>query len=159
MSCLSFKLCIKCFLDNVLLLSMITDICSTLDELRISYDITIVLFLSYGPLHCSLLGDPVGARLKRGSGYVYGFGIWLDSPFRPLRLEYASNDGRAKRFHLGVFFLNRAEIISPSIHLTSQFGWFNQQLHNKFPSKHLLAIESVALLFTDQKNHGRDLQG
>ncbi|CAL1409592.1 unnamed protein product [Linum trigynum] len=47
-------------------------------------------------------GDPAGARLKPGSGYGYGFGVRVDSPLGPLRLEYAFNDRRAKRFHFGV---------------------------------------------------------
>ncbi|KAJ0084864.1 hypothetical protein Patl1_29719 [Pistacia atlantica] len=47
-------------------------------------------------------GDPAGARLKPGSGYGYGFGIRVDSPLGPLRLEYAFNDRQAKRFHFGV---------------------------------------------------------
>ncbi|XP_042514910.1 outer envelope protein 80, chloroplastic [Macadamia integrifolia] len=47
-------------------------------------------------------GDPAGARLKPGSGYGYGFGIRVDSPLGPLRLEYAFNDRLAKRFHFGV---------------------------------------------------------
>ncbi|XP_050223369.1 outer envelope protein 80, chloroplastic isoform X2 [Mercurialis annua] len=47
-------------------------------------------------------GDPAGARLKPGSGYGYGFGIRVDSPLGPLRLEYAFNDRHAKRFHFGV---------------------------------------------------------
>lgn len=50
----------------------------------------------------SSLGDPAGARLKPGSGYGYGFGIRVDSPLGPLRLEYAFNDRQAKRFHFGV---------------------------------------------------------
>ncbi|XP_065638426.1 outer envelope protein 80, chloroplastic isoform X2 [Quercus suber] len=47
-------------------------------------------------------GDPAGARLKPGSGYGYGFGIRVDSPLGPLRLEYAFNDKHDKRFHFGV---------------------------------------------------------
>ncbi|KAI4351321.1 hypothetical protein L6164_005696 [Bauhinia variegata] len=47
-------------------------------------------------------GDPAGARFKPGSGYGYGFGIRVDSPLGPLRLEYAFNDRKAKRFHFGV---------------------------------------------------------
>ncbi|XP_057953580.1 outer envelope protein 80, chloroplastic [Malania oleifera] len=47
-------------------------------------------------------GDPAGARLKPGSGYGYGFGVRVDSPLGPLRLEYAFNDKHAKRFHFGV---------------------------------------------------------
>lgn len=48
------------------------------------------------------LGDPAGARFKPGSGYGYGFGIRVDSPLGPLRLEYAFNDRKAGRFHFGV---------------------------------------------------------
>ncbi|KAJ4724237.1 outer envelope protein 80, chloroplastic-like [Melia azedarach] len=55
--------------------------------------------LGSGP---SVPGDPAGARLKPGSGYGYGFGIRVDSPLGPLRLEYAFNDRQAKRFHFGV---------------------------------------------------------
>lgn len=47
-------------------------------------------------------GDPAGARLKPGTGYGYGFGIRVDSPLGPLRLEYAFNDRQTKRFHFGV---------------------------------------------------------
>eukprot|EP00258_Populus_trichocarpa_P038019 XP_024454038.1 outer envelope protein 80, chloroplastic isoform X2 [Populus trichocarpa] len=55
--------------------------------------------LGSGP---SVPGDPAGARLKPGSGYGYGFGIRVDSPLGPLRLEYAFNDRHTKRFHFGV---------------------------------------------------------
>ncbi|XAR60392.1 hypothetical protein NMG60_11033746 [Bertholletia excelsa] len=51
-------------------------------------------------------GDPAGARLKPGSGYGYGFGIRVDSPLGPLRLEYAFNDHKAGRFHFGVGLRN-----------------------------------------------------
>ncbi|PSR90204.1 Outer envelope protein [Actinidia chinensis var. chinensis] len=47
-------------------------------------------------------GDPAGARLKPGSGYGCGFGVRVDSPLGPLRLEYAFNDKKAGRFHFGV---------------------------------------------------------
>ncbi|KAJ1383324.1 POTRA domain [Sesbania bispinosa] len=47
-------------------------------------------------------GDPAGARRKPGSGHGYGFGIRVDSPLGPLRLEYAFNDKKDKRFHFGV---------------------------------------------------------
>lgn len=47
-------------------------------------------------------GDPAGARHKPGSGYGCGFGIRVDSPLGPLRLEYAFNDRQAKRFHFAV---------------------------------------------------------
>ncbi|KAG2674967.1 hypothetical protein I3843_13G143100 [Carya illinoinensis] len=55
--------------------------------------------LASGP---TVLGDPAGARLKPGSGYGYGFGIRVDSPLGPLRLEYAFSDKHAKRFHFGI---------------------------------------------------------
>ncbi|OMO68528.1 Bacterial surface antigen (D15) [Corchorus capsularis] len=64
-----------------------------------------VLFADYGHDLWSgptVPGDPAGARYKPGSGYGYGFGIRVDSPLGPLRLEYAFNDRQAKRFHFGV---------------------------------------------------------
>ncbi|GMY16311.1 outer envelope protein 80, chloroplastic [Fagus crenata] len=64
-----------------------------------------VIFADYGTDLGSgqtVLGDPAGARLKPGSGYGYGFGIRVDSPLGPLRLEYAFSDKHAKRFHFGV---------------------------------------------------------
>lgn len=57
-------------------------------------------------IYFASLGDPAGARLKPGSGYGYGFGIRVDSPLGPLRLEYAFNDKQAKRFHFGVGYRN-----------------------------------------------------
>ncbi|CAN1158182.1 Outer envelope protein 80, chloroplastic [Linum perenne] len=51
-------------------------------------------------------GDPAGARLKPGSGYGGGFGVRVESPLGPLRLEYAFNDRQAKRFHFGVGYRN-----------------------------------------------------
>lgn len=64
-----------------------------------------VFFADYGTdlgSGSSVPGDPAGARMKPGSGFGYGFGIRLDSPLGPLRLEYAFNDKSAKRFHFGV---------------------------------------------------------
>ncbi|GMI81584.1 EMBRYO DEFECTIVE 213, outer envelope protein of 80 kDa [Hibiscus trionum] len=64
-----------------------------------------VIFADYGHDLWSgpnVPGDPAGARYKPGSGYGYGFGIRVDSPLGPLRLEYAFNDRHAKRFHFGV---------------------------------------------------------
>lgn len=52
------------------------------------------------------VGDPAGARLKPGSGYGYGFGVRVDSPLGPLRLEYAFNDKHTGRFHFGVGLRN-----------------------------------------------------
>ncbi|KAK8550660.1 hypothetical protein V6N12_039356 [Hibiscus sabdariffa] len=63
-----------------------------------------VIFADYGHDLWSgpnVPGDPAGARYKPGSGYGYGFGIRVDSPLGPLRLEYAFNDRQAKRFHFG----------------------------------------------------------
>lgn len=54
----------------------------------------------------SLSGDPAGARLKPGNGYGYGVGVRLESPFGPLRLEYAFNDQGTGRFHFGVGYRN-----------------------------------------------------
>ncbi|XP_022148761.1 outer envelope protein 80, chloroplastic [Momordica charantia] len=68
-----------------------------------------VIFADYGTdlgSGSTVPGDPAGARLKPGSGYGYGFGIRLDSPLGPLRLEYAFNDRHAKRFHFGVGYRN-----------------------------------------------------
>ncbi|CAF2340359.1 hypothetical protein BRARA_J01624 [Brassica rapa] len=64
-----------------------------------------VLFTDYGTDLGSgntVPGDPAGARLKPGSGYGYGFGVRVDSPLGPLRLEYAFNDKHNGRFHFGV---------------------------------------------------------
>ncbi|CAH2072348.1 unnamed protein product [Thlaspi arvense] len=64
-----------------------------------------VLFTDYGTDMGSgptVPGDPAGARLKPGSGYGYGFGVRVDSPLGPLRLEYAFNDKHTGRFHFGV---------------------------------------------------------
>ncbi|CAH8286188.1 unnamed protein product [Eruca vesicaria subsp. sativa] len=64
-----------------------------------------VLFTDYGTDLASgqkVPGDPAGARLKPGSGYGYGFGVRVDSPLGPLRLEYAFNDKHTGRFHFGV---------------------------------------------------------
>ncbi|GLU24137.1 hypothetical protein SLE2022_400940 [Rubroshorea leprosula] len=68
-----------------------------------------VIFADYGNdlgSGSTVPGDPAGARLKPGSGYGYGFGIRVDSPLGPLRLEYALNDRQAKRFHFGVGYHN-----------------------------------------------------
>ena len=65
----------------------------------------LILFHFYELFVC-FSGDPAGARYKPGSGYGYGFGIRVDSPLGPLRLEYAFNDRQAKRFHFGVGYRN-----------------------------------------------------
>eukprot|EP00252_Welwitschia_mirabilis_P000106 TRINITY_DN10075_c0_g1_i1.p1 TRINITY_DN10075_c0_g1~~TRINITY_DN10075_c0_g1_i1.p1 ORF type:complete len:731 (-),score=127.87 TRINITY_DN10075_c0_g1_i1:281-2473(-) len=51
-------------------------------------------------------GDPAGARHKPGSGYGYGVGVRVESPLGPLRLEYAQNNQRLRRFHFGVGYRN-----------------------------------------------------
>lgn len=40
--------------------------------------------------------------LHAGSGYGFGAGVRIDTPIGPLRLEYAMNDRRQTRFHLGI---------------------------------------------------------
>ena len=50
----------------------------------------------------SVLGDPAGARNKPGNGYGFGAGVRIATPIGPLRLEYAWNDRRQRRFHLGI---------------------------------------------------------
>jgi outer membrane protein insertion porin family len=50
----------------------------------------------------SVLGDPAGTRGKPGRGCGAGAGLRVDSPLGPWRLEYAVNDGGARRFHLGM---------------------------------------------------------
>ncbi|VVB17099.1 unnamed protein product [Arabis nemorensis] len=64
-----------------------------------------VVFVDYGTdlgSGSTVPGDPAGARLKPGSGHGYGFGVRVDSPLGPLRLEYAFNDKNIGRFHFGV---------------------------------------------------------
>lgn len=51
------------------------------------------------PLLC---GARAGVRGKPGRGYGYGLGVRADTPLGPLRLEYAWNEARAGRFHVGV---------------------------------------------------------
>ena len=50
----------------------------------------------------SVVGDPAGIRNKPGKGYGYGGGLRMDTPLGPLRIEYAWNDKRIGRFHVGV---------------------------------------------------------
>ncbi|XP_019436036.1 PREDICTED: outer envelope protein 80, chloroplastic-like isoform X1 [Lupinus angustifolius] len=64
-----------------------------------------VLFSDYGTdlgTCQTVSGDPAGARLKPGNGPGSGFGIRVDSPLGPFRLEYAFNDKKHKRFYFGV---------------------------------------------------------
>ena len=51
-------------------------------------------------------GDPTGVRGKPGHGYGYEAGLRVDSPLGPLRLEYAFNDSKARRFHFGISYRN-----------------------------------------------------
>lgn len=63
------------------------------------------LFLDYGTdldSGASVIGDPAGARGKMGNGFGFGGGVRVDSPLGPLRLEYAWNDRRQTRFHVGL---------------------------------------------------------
>lgn len=55
--------------------------------------------LDSGP---SVLGDPAGARNKPGKGYGFGAGVRIETPLGALRLEYAMNNKRQRRFHLGI---------------------------------------------------------
>ncbi|KAL4311719.1 hypothetical protein GQ457_01G048830 [Hibiscus cannabinus] len=64
-----------------------------------------VIFADYGHDLWSgpnVPGNPAGARNKRGSGYGYGIGVRMDSPFGLLRLEYAFNDRFSKRLHFAL---------------------------------------------------------
>lgn len=47
-------------------------------------------------------GDPAGCRQKPGKGYGAGVGVRIETPIGPLRLEYAMNDVKQRRFHLGI---------------------------------------------------------
>lgn len=63
------------------------------------------LFFDYGSdlgSGASVIGDPGRARGRPGWGFGYGAGVRLDTPVGPLRLEYAWNDKRVGRFHVGV---------------------------------------------------------
>ncbi|KAI8106913.1 hypothetical protein M9434_001566 [Picochlorum sp. BPE23] len=47
-------------------------------------------------------GDPAGCRQKPGKGGGIGAGVRVDTPIGPLRFEYAMNDMKHRRFHLGI---------------------------------------------------------
>jgi len=42
------------------------------------------------------------AALDAGTGYGYGAGVRIDSPLGPVRLEYAWNARRQRRFHVAL---------------------------------------------------------
>jgi outer membrane protein assembly factor BamA len=67
---------------------------------------TIDLFFFVGNVLVLYTGDPAGVRGKPGHGYGYGAGLRVDSPLGPLRLEYAFNDSKARRFHFGIGYRN-----------------------------------------------------
>ena len=43
-----------------------------------------------------------GHRLPAGSGHALGAGVRIETPIGPLRLEYAVNDRRQTKFHIGI---------------------------------------------------------
>lgn len=56
-----------------------------------------------GTRHLALGSPPrLPAHTAAGSGYGFGAGVRIDTPIGPLRLEYAMNDRRQTRFHLGI---------------------------------------------------------
>ncbi|CAD7697055.1 unnamed protein product [Ostreobium quekettii] len=57
--------------------------------------------LKSGP---TVIGNPANNRGKPGKGYGYGVGFRVDSPVGPLRLEWAWNQERNRRFHVGLGF-------------------------------------------------------
>ena len=63
------------------------------------------IFMDYGTDLGSgptIPGDPAGCRQKPGKGAGIGAGVRIDTPIGPLRFEYAMNDQRQRRFHLGI---------------------------------------------------------
>jgi outer membrane protein insertion porin family len=47
-------------------------------------------------------GNPAGTRGKPGSGFGYGAGIRIDSPFGPLKFDYGINNQGGSRIHFGI---------------------------------------------------------
>jgi len=63
------------------------------------------VFVDYGTdlgSGATIPGDPAGCRQKPGKGGGIGAGVRVDTPIGPLRFEYAMNDARHRRFHLGI---------------------------------------------------------
>lgn len=63
------------------------------------------LFMDYGSdlgSGTTVPGDPAGVRQKPGVGYGYGAGVRIDTPIGPLRLEYAFNNMKDRKFHVGI---------------------------------------------------------
>lgn len=64
-----------------------------------------VVFADYGTdldSGASVIGDPAGTRGKPGSGYGVGLGLRVNSPLGPVRFEYAWNERRRGRLHVGI---------------------------------------------------------
>lgn len=47
-------------------------------------------------------GNPAEVRDKPGSGLGYGFGLRIQSPIGPIRVDFAINDEGENRFHFGI---------------------------------------------------------
>lgn len=63
------------------------------------------IFVDYGTdlgSGATIPGDPAGCRQKPGQGGGIGAGVRVDTPIGPLRFEYAMNDLKQRRFHLGL---------------------------------------------------------
>jgi outer membrane protein insertion porin family len=62
------------------------------------------LFADYGTdlgTGRSVPGDPAGSRLKPGNGFGYGAGVRINTPFSPIRLDYARNNLGEERIQFG----------------------------------------------------------
>jgi outer membrane protein insertion porin family len=63
------------------------------------------LFLDYGTdlgTGDNVPGQPAEIRDKPGSGFGYGFGIRVQSPLGPIRIDYGFSDQGDSRFHFGI---------------------------------------------------------